>query len=139
MRTYRSTCLWLGPLVAVLVSTAGCGGKPARVSGAVSVDGQPLEQGTVFFAPTEGGMRASGIIQSDGSYTIKTNRDSGLEVGDYNVGVVSRELTWPNPGGPPMPGDYLAPKKYGNPKTSGLRYTVERGSNEINLELTSDG
>lgn len=117
----------------------GCGGKPAKVSGAVSVDGKLLDQGTVFFAPAAGGMRASGIIQSDGSYVIKTNRDTGLEVGEYNVGVVSRELIRPNPGGPPMPGEYIAPKRYGNPKTSGLSYTVEQGSNEINLELSSDG
>ena len=125
--------------LSILLSAAvGCGGKPAKVVGTVSVDGALLEQGTVFFAPTGGGMRASGIIQADGSYEIRTNRDKGLETGEYSVAVVSRELVFPNgPEGPPMPGKYLAPKKYGKPKTSGLRYTVEKGTNEFNLELKS--
>ena len=122
-----------------LLATVGCGGKPATVSGIVTVDSKPLEQGTVFFAPVDGGMRASGIIQDDGSYEIRTNRAAGLDLGDYHVAVVSRELVFPHgPDGPPMPGKYLAPKKYGKPTTSELKYSVVAGSNEINLDLTSD-
>lgn len=122
-----------------LLTALGCGGKPASVSGTVSVDGKPLNQGNVIFSPASGGMRSSGLIGSDGKYSISTNRESGLEVGDYEVAVVSRELVFPNgPDSPPMPGKYLAPKKYGKPKTSGLRFPVVKGSNEIDLALSSD-
>ena len=122
-----------------LVLLVGCGGKPASVSGVVTVDGKPLETGMVTFAPSGGGMRASGIIQSDGSYQVKTNRDAGLDIGEYDVAVVSREVVDTGPGSPPMPGKYYAPNRYGRMRTSGLHYSVAKGSNEINIELSSEG
>ena len=126
----------LGLLLALLF-LGGCGGKPARVSGVVTLDGKPLERGMVGFAPTGGGMRAAGIIQSDGSYTLSTNRESGLETGEYLTTVVSREPGVENPqGGPPMPGPYITPRHYAIAKTSGLRFQVERGSNTIDIELS---
>lgn len=135
--SFRLVGLCLSLALAYLV---GCGGKPAKVSGIVTVDGKPLEQGTVAFSPADRGMRASGIIQSDGSYVIRTNRDSGLEIGEYEVAVASRELLFPGgPDYPPMPGKYLAPKRYGRTQTSGLRFNVEKGSNTIDIDLSSEG
>jgi hypothetical protein len=118
----------------------GCGGKPASVSGVVTLDGNPLERGMVGFAPTGGGMRAAGFIQSDGSYTLRTNRESGLNTGEYLVTVVSREPGEENPqGGPPMPGPYITPKHYAISSTSGLQFNVEKGRNTIDIELSSEG
>ena len=37
-----------------------------------------------------------------------------------------------------MPGKRITPRRYGNVETSKLRFQVEKGSNEINLELTSE-
>ncbi|MBX3427202.1 MAG: hypothetical protein KF688_16105 [Pirellulales bacterium] len=122
----------------VLTTFVGCGGLPASVSGVVTLDGKPLERGVVGFAPTAGGPRAAGAIQSDGSYTLRTNRESGLAVGEYVVTVVAREPgETPAGGGPPMPGAFITPRHYAVEGTSGLRYTVERGSNTINIELTA--
>ena len=121
-----------------LVYLVGCGGKPATVSGIVTIDGKPLQQGTVAFSPASGGMRATGAIRTDGSYKIRTNRESGLDIGDYEVSVVSREIVISEPGLPPMPGKYIAPKRYGRPKTSGLRFNVEKGKNTIDIELESE-
>jgi len=120
-----------------LLVLVGCGGKPAAVSGLVTVDGKILDQGSVTFSPTGGGMRASGIIQSDGSFQIQTNREAGLDVGEYDVAVVSREIISTGPNSPPRPGKYLAPKIYGKTRTSGLHFKVEQGSNEIDLALSS--
>jgi hypothetical protein len=118
----------------------GCGGKPASVSGVVTLDGNPLERGMVGFAPTSGGMRAAGFILIDGSYTLRTNRESGLDTGEYLVTVVSREPSEEDPqGGPPMPGPYITPKHYAVSSTSGLQFNVEKGSNTIDLELSSEG
>ncbi|QEG36418.1 hypothetical protein Pr1d_37320 [Bythopirellula goksoeyrii] len=118
----------------------GCGGKPASVSGTVTLDGKPLERGVVGFAPVNGGMRAAGMIQSDGSYVLSTNRDSGLETGDYLTTVSSREPgTVPAQGGPPMPGPYITPRRYAISSTSGLQFKVEKGSNTIDIELSSEG
>jgi hypothetical protein len=129
--------------LAVMLSVfllVGCGGNPASVSGVVTLDGNPLERGMVGFAPTSGGMRAAGFIQSDGSYSLRTNRESGLNTGEHVVTVVSREPGKENPqGGPPMPGPYITPKHYAVSSTSGLHFNVEKGSNSIDLELSSEG
>lgn len=117
----------------------GCGGKPSEVSGTVTLDGKPLERGLVGFTPLNGGMRASGPIESDGSYTLSTNRDAGLEPGEYTVSVVSREPGPPATSGPPIPGPFITPQHYASDTTSGLKFTVERGSNTIDLELTAAG
>jgi hypothetical protein len=129
-------CAVLG-VVAILL--AGCGGKPSQVSGTVTLDGKTIERGMVGFTPANGGMRASGVIESDGTYTLTTNRDSGLEPGEYMVTVVSREPGPPATTGPPAPGPYITPQHYAAEATSGLKFTVERGSNTIDLELTAAG
>ncbi|MEM8944950.1 MAG: hypothetical protein AAGD11_07170 [Planctomycetota bacterium] len=136
--SWLASVSWLGT-AAMLFFVVGCGGKPATVTGTVTIDGSSLQQGQISFTPTGGGMRASAIIQNDGSYEIRTNRDFGLEIGEYAVAVVSREIIKPSSGGPPMPGKYLAPRKYGRTKTSGLKYTVEKGSNEIDIDLSGEG
>jgi hypothetical protein len=123
--------------VGALVSM-GCGGGAASVSGVVTLDGKPLKLGTVAFTPLSGGKRATGVIDSDGSFELSTNRAEGLEIGDYTVLVTSREPGPPSEG-PPMPGPSLIPEHYARDATSGLRFTVESGSNIINIELSSDG
>ena len=129
-------CAVLGGVAILLI---GCGGKSSQVSGVVTLDGKTLERGTVGFTPANGGMRASGVIESDGAYTLTTNRDSGLEPGEYMVTVVSREPGPPATTGPPAPGPYITPQHYAAEATSGLKFTVERGSNTIDLQLTTAG
>lgn len=128
-------CLWI-----VFVTLVGCGGNPATVTGVVMMDGRPLNTGTVGFNPVSGGMKAVGIIQSDGSYELKTNRETGLQVGEYQTTVIALE---PGEevvhGGPPRPGKNITPKRYGSTSTSGLKFTVKQGSNVIDIELSSEG
>ena len=137
--SHRFTAISLPVVLTLLLSSlSGCGGKPAKVSGTVSVDGVPLNQGTVSYVPAGGGLRAVAQIESDGSYKVRTNREMGLEIGEYKVAVSSREVIKPEGGGLPMPGKYLAPQRYGRIETSDLQYTVEKGSNVIDIELSSD-
>ena len=103
------------------------------------MDGQPLQRGKVGFNPISGGLKATAKIQSDGSYEVSTNRDSGLQLGDYQVTVISKEAGESKNGGPPIPGKTLIPLRYGRAKSSKLSYTVESGSNTINIELSSEG
>lgn len=143
--TPRSTCwkrfgglplLLSGLLVATLI---GCGGKPATVSGVVTLDGKPLQRGTVGFTPVARGMRAAGVIDGEGRYSLSTNRDAGLEIGEYAVTVVSREPGPEGAQGPPMPGPYITPQHYAVESTSGLKFKVDGGSNTIDIALTSAG
>ena len=125
----------------LVVGLAGCGSNAeSTVYGTVTLDGEPLDHGSVTFVPnTNEGRAASGSIDTGGNYKVQAGQTGGLPAGEYVVKVSSREPAKPNPqGGPPTPGKLLTPKRYFNSNRSGLNFQVEAGSNEINLELTSD-
>lgn len=123
----------------LMLAMVGCGGNPASVSGVVTLDGQSLDRGKVSFTPVSGGLKAIGVIQADGSYVLSTNRESGLQIGEYLVTVTALEPSVPDPnGGPPRPGKHITPRHYSNVNKSGLRFSVEKGSNSIDLELSSE-
>jgi len=123
------------------IGIAGCGGTyDSSVSGTVTLDGNPVPRGTVAFIPVASGPPAFGGIESDGSYSVRTGREDGLPTGEYQVTVIANEppaVQQSASGGPPPPGKPITPVWYRAKDTSGLKYTVESGDNEINLELTS--
>ncbi len=125
----------------VCVALAGCGGAyNATASGNVTLDGNVVPRGTVSFSPTGPGPAAYARIEEDGSYSVRTGREEGLPAGDYQVTVISNELssvTQTAQGGPPPAGKPITPLWYRSKDSSGLMFTVEPGSNEINLELKS--
>jgi hypothetical protein len=112
------------------------------VSGKVSYQGKPLTSGTVTFVSTEDSRpNANGEISPDGTYNLHTqNQGSGAAVGDYNVMISSvdtKEYNTKLPGTAPLEKKIKStvPKKYDDPKTSGLKETVKSGSNTINFDL----
>lgn len=125
-----------------IAALSGCGGVyDSTVSGVVTLDGNPVPRGTVTFHPTEAGPSSYARIEEDGTYSVQTGRERGLPPGEYQVTVIANE---PPPvlqtaaGGPPPSGKPITPPWYRSKQTSGLRYTVENGSNEIDLELSSE-
>jgi len=128
-------------LALFLMAIIGCGGTyHSTVSGEVSLDGAKLTLGTVAFHPVGGGPASYAAITGAGTYAMQTGREQGLKTGEYVVTVVANERPTElrsKDGGPPAPGKRLTPPWYGAKLTSGLRYTIERGRNTINLELTS--
>lgn len=125
----------------VLVTVSGCGGTyDATVSGAVTLDGNAVPRGTVAYHPAGGGPAAYSPIQENGEYSLRTGREAGLPPGDYQVTVTSNEVPAQlesKDGRPMPPGKAITPLWYRSKETSGLRYNVVSGANEINLELTS--
>jgi hypothetical protein len=98
---------------------SGCGGGPAGlygISGAVKVDGAPLEKGNIGFEAMDGQSSSSGAVISGGNFTIP--REHGLREGKYRVVVHA-----PTPGtggstaaadappgeGPPPPKELIPP------------------------------
>ena len=88
----------------------GCGSENPRgrkaISGHVTLDGGPLDQGNIEFHPMfEGGAQSGGKISS-GSYSIPAHE--GVMVGKYRVSI--SEFV-PRPAVPAghMPGDPLPP------------------------------
>jgi len=118
----------------------GCGGTyESYVTGVATLDSEPLPRGTISFKSVQSGPTAYGLISDGGSYALKTGRESGLPPGEYVVAVVVNEPSvLKEEGALPTPGKPITPVWYRSTKTSPLKITVESGSNEINLELTSE-
>jgi hypothetical protein len=143
---------FLLPLVgAISLSFAltGCGSGVIRpplgkVSGKVTYNGNPVTSGSVIFTPVKGdsgGHIATGQIQSDGSYSLTTfDTGDGALLGQHVVTVEAREKMT----SPPMdkqgrinytPPKLTVPAKFGDPKQTPFKYTVDATGNTINLEL----
>jgi hypothetical protein len=134
-----------GALAAGLLLLAlGCGsGKPSlnAVHGKVYYQGSPLSCGTIVFTPDASrgnqGALARSEIQSDGSYSLRTDVGYGVPPGWYRVTVMAVEVP-----GTPEPGQRFAlprtllPEKYRDPELAGLVHEVKDGrANCIDLHL----
>jgi hypothetical protein len=132
-------------VVAICATTAcfvGCPGSSmeSEVSGVVTIDGKKIGPGIIVFAPTDpNGTPATGSIENDGTYTLKTSRESGLAAGSYRVAVSIREMPQNvKRGDRPPPGKLLIPEKYEDDTRSGLQYEVSPGRNTIDIDLASE-
>jgi hypothetical protein len=138
---------WLGLWLAVAV--AGCGGSgdnlPRQpVSGTVTLDGKPLERGTISFQPVSELPTAAAVAFSDGRYAIA--RAEGLVPGPYRVLISSTPLTTlpvdpatglpPPPGKPTPPPKERLPEKY-NAATILTAEVKEGASNQFDFSLES--
>jgi hypothetical protein len=124
-----------------LLSAIGCGGTyDSSAHGLVTLDGKVIPRGLVAFHPLSAGPAAYAIINESGGYEVFTGREKGLPSGEYQVSVVANEapaMAQTATGGAPPPGKPITPEWYRTKQTSGLKYTIKPGGNEINLELTS--
>jgi hypothetical protein len=85
-------------IIVVLTMTIGCSRSPydlAPVNGRVTIDGKPLSQAKVMFAPVEigdnpnPGKPAFGLLRDDGSFVLTTyDQDDGAVVGEHWVSIV---------------------------------------------------
>lgn len=133
---FSAICVALGGLLFV----GGCGGTyPSSAYGVVTLDGNAVPRGAVTFQPLSGGAAAYGMISDDGKYAVRTGREQGLPSGEYEVTVTANEAPpeQADRHGPPPPGKAITPAWYRMKETSGLKFTVKPGKNEINLELTT--
>jgi len=93
----------------LIAATNGCGPdnplgrKP--LSGTVTLDGSPLEKGTIEFQPLDGGVQSGNLI-SEGKYSIPAHQ--GATPGKYRVVIIDTYDTPPMKEGQ-MPGDDLPP------------------------------
>jgi hypothetical protein len=91
-----------------LATTASCGssGGVGDVRGAVTVDGQPAELGTIHFQPAESsGGRGVGAAIKEGQFQLPS--EHGLSAGKYRVAVQAskksgRTFTHPQQGELPV-------------------------------------
>lgn len=140
-------------LIILSLALAGCGGSKKivepvvdyddlhPVTGQVTFKGEPIPDGTVKFhtpkslddpRPSYG---PSAIVKADGTFEVYTYREEGKGIGapagDYLITV---HWVGPTEGLSESSIDELEeriPVKYRNPRTSGLKVTVNAGSNVI--------
>ncbi|MDO5554345.1 MAG: hypothetical protein Q4G68_11335 [Planctomycetia bacterium] len=116
----------------------------SRVTGTVTYQGKPLETGTLIFEPEQGRSGTAEI--KDGQIvnvsTFKAN--DGVTPGNVRVAVSSVRVTGqrevrgeknPNETYKVDVTESVIPTKYNTVQTSGLTYTINRGRNEIRIDL----
>jgi hypothetical protein len=127
-------------LLSILLSLSfGLGCQPnVRVGGKVTFDdGSPLTVGEVQFL--SGVSMASGRINSDGSYTLTSQKlNDGIPPGQYEVVIVNAAEVPPSPTGnieDTPPTILLIDEKFMSPSTSGLTCEV-KGNMVIDITVT---
>lgn len=144
MKASRTYVLFLFSLTTLLA--VGCGGgseiSDGRVpaSGTITLDGKPLESGSVGFLG-EGGASGVGIVKNGGFSVSQSANSTGIMPGSYKVTVTSWKIEpgFEAPDGSiNMEGESAISAKYSSAEKSGLTATVaEDGSSDIVIELTS--
>jgi hemoglobin len=87
----------------------------SSVEGHITFQGKPLSGGTVLFGSAQG--NAAGDITVTGTYRVE-----GVKPGEYAVSIMAAKAD-------------AVPAKFGDPKTSGLRISVQDGKNNFDIEL----
>ena len=122
-----------------MITLTGCGGRPAgvptaTVTGKVTLDGTPLEKGSITFIPVDGIGAPSGGNIVKGLYTAE------VQLGQKRVEIRSTKVTGQRdayPGDPKSPKldifEELIPLKYN--AQSELKSTVNKGANTADFPL----
>ena len=133
--TRASTAAALSLTAVALLGCSRTGGPPlGKVSGVVTLDGQPLADAIVTFAPATG-RPSQGMTGSDGRYTLAyTVEQSGAIVGDHVVRI-STEGYVERPGGAVEQMKERVPPQYNAQST--LTATVKAGTNDFPFDLLS--
>lgn len=137
----RSLRLLAGCAVLLLVGCDRGGLERATVFGNVTLNGAPVESGTIAFYPAEGtlGPSSGGVIEA-GRYRVKSAK--GVVVGKSRVEISSLQMSGRMVPDPIIAGvmmeEYVEaiPEKYNTEST--LVREIESGKNEIDFNLNSE-
>jgi hypothetical protein len=124
--------------IALIVLLAGCSdNRTAEVTGMVTVDGKPVEKGSISFIPEDGnGVTGGGEIKN-GKYTATKVSPGTAKVQIRVPIVVGKKKLYDTPDSPSRDlFEESLPKRF-NDKTD-LRYDVHPGRNEKNWELLNN-
>ena len=132
-------------LILITTSFSGCNGstdsRPAvEINGTVTLDGDPLQEGSIQFSSPKTGESAYANLDANGHYSISfPQADIGTEYEIIvNPPVVEEENAMALAEKPKAKSTMKIPAKYSNRTTSGLKAKIQQaGSNEANFELKS--
>jgi len=132
--------LLFGALAAMLGCSAGDDGwNRQAISGTVTLNGQPLDSGTISFEPMDlsAGTSAGTEVQA-GQFTME--RSAGLPPGEYIVRIYSADVTSaPAPVNPAEQDGIMAPKeripRKWNSESRETITVVDDGDNVLELNI----
>lgn len=134
--TYSAVVFCLSALV--LVSCLGCGGNTngrLALSGSVTLDGQPLQEGSISFLSVGAAKKSmTGGAIVEGGYSIPAKE--GLVVGTYRVSISAADKSDATPAGLPANGQFfpsLIPPEFEKANHQ-VEVTVE-GPNEFSFDI----
>jgi len=143
--------LSLGLLFVASLVVAGCSGSAGKITGSVTLDGQPLTQAMLSFAPADKTTKGNNVAETDeeGNFEVKPNPKTRVTLppGKYNVFItklVDKEGNVPPPPeDPALPGIHkglknMVPRKYAPGSSPVLEVVIKPGDNQLPaFELTS--
>jgi len=130
--------------IACLTWVTGCGGGgksgEVEVRGTVTVDGEPVERGSVTFLAADHGGAAGGGVINNGEYvaSVTPGEKIVMVMGSKKVGEKLRLEGVPDSG---MEEEFktVTHANYNAQRLTPLRANIEGRTNDLNFELTSDG
>jgi hypothetical protein len=132
---HRLFVLWAA---VALTAVGGCTAKKPVLSGLVTLDGQPLDNGSITFIPEAGdGQTAGATIGPDGRYRVEVS-PTKMKVAIRSAKVVGKRKMYDTPESPLVEiFDDLLPARYSDMNKTELTVTVVPGENEKDFALTS--
>jgi len=128
-------------LMGVTGGLSGCSGPADKyemisLHGNVTYQGQPLQEGVINFMPSDFSNSFSGNVKN-GTYDVKVNQAALSDSPRDMLVIISAWETAPSMGadGQPVPGKEKIPKKYFEPKTSGLTAAVSIKNRKFDFDL----
>lgn len=131
------------PLLLIVLLTGGCSGRPRnfakKVSGRITLGGQPLAGAWVTFTPVEGGSPSFARTNENGEYNlvwaqVGGRSIEGAQIGEHVVTITTFQEGDPD-ADPPVPAvPEKVPLKY-RQESGRLKATVQKGVNTIDFEL----
>lgn len=130
-------------LLLVSMFAVGCGEGEGRLTatGSVTLNGSPLDTGSVVFVGADGGSAGVGMISKGEFVLSEAGNSEGVQPGVYTV-VVNAWIVAPGSvddnGDIIDEGKSMIPEKYNDPKTSGLTATVSADLTEFKFALQTE-
>jgi hypothetical protein len=125
-------CLFLSTTLMIM----GCGDqKESEVSGTVTYDGKPLEQGSIRFSPVSGTGPSGGGAIKDGKYSAKNLTPGMSKVSISGTKVTeTKKMDYGSDGTQVVTtGEDIVPEKYN--KASELKFELKPGSQTKDFDL----
>jgi hypothetical protein len=119
-------------IVGLQLSILGCSSRPKnvarKVTGTVTLGGQPLAKARIKFTPLEGGSPSTGITDESGNYSLIWAFSRGRRIEGAQIGEHAVEISTMDQG----KGEKV-PYKYRDKEMP--KATVKAGSNSIDFAL----